>query len=115
MANIDRRYLRKWEIWSVDIPITIADGQTVGSTIIYLNGTITRLVLTLPDLDTDTTAKLTIENQDNKEIYDSGNQDDNGDTPLAVEGDVCGKQTFKITCTTAQTGAKSCNVEVTLK
>lgn len=111
--NRNQKDIRK--VWSHDISITIADGQTVGSAVTYLNGTITRLVMTLPDLDTDTTATLTIEDEDGKEIYNSAAQSDNGTTSLVVDGDVCGTQTFKITCATAQSGDKACTVVATLR
>lgn len=106
----DERSEENKKVFNVEVSITIADGQTSGNTTKNINGTITRFVLTLPDLDTDTTAILTIDDSDGHEIYNSGAQSDNGDTSLAVEGDVCGQLTFTITCTTAQTGAKACTV-----
>jgi len=98
-----------------NINITIPDGQTFGSTSVRLVGTITRLVLNLPDLTTDTTAILTITDEDGYEIYNSGAQNDNGSTSLAVEGDIHGQLTFTITCNTAQSGDKSCSVKVTAR
>ena len=108
----DNRGQENKKVFSVPVSITIANGQTSGNAAANINGTITRFVLTLPDLDTDTTAILTVDDSDGNEIYNSGAQSDNGTTPLAVEGDVCGQLTFTITCTTGQTGAKACSVLV---
>lgn len=111
----DQRTKQRQTVWKHSVSITIADSQASGSAQISLNGTIKRLIVTLPDLDTDTSAILTIDDEDGNEIFNSNPVSDNQATRLSVTGDVCGPLTFTITCTTPQTGAKACTVSVYMK
>jgi hypothetical protein len=92
--------------------VTVADGSATGETSFEFNGIIKQVIWDVPELTDVNSAELKILDEDDNEIYASGERAENTKHTLTFERAVCGSPTLEVTQNVAQSGADASHTVV---
>lgn len=73
-ASFDRRSdtLERFTVWEKIVSFPLVDGDTTGAATFAVNGLLQKIVITLPDLTTDTQLSITIKDNADNTIFSAG-------------------------------------------
>jgi hypothetical protein len=90
-------------VWRDKIKIIIPNTQSSSSTLIHVNGRITKIIFVLPTLDAGSIPILRLKNEDGITLYKSGTLTANSENLIEQDIDICGKTTVHLDAGVAQT------------
>lgn len=88
------------------ITVTVDDGNANGETDVELNGIVKQVIFNIPALTgASTTAELLFHNEDDDEVYASGERAEGTKHTLNFERPMCGIVTFRVEQSASQSGS----------